>query len=162
MKTLTSIILIILSINCFASEHAKSISVLFLQQAKTAELTPIKNSSCYQLNLRGIEVGIIYFSDQPKRIVGHLNNTNFLTTLRNNFQIKPNAVLHGYHKPIHYNENYSIVLTLTKPQYNAHTSSFSYQACITDKQAEAAIPPTKKLHDVSLFIDNFSVGFSDM
>lgn len=134
------------------SQNASQISLLFVQQADQATLTSVGNR-CFDVLLSGLKPSLLYFSDQPKRVAGHMDNQEFVNLWQHD-KIVPNAVLHGLTQPGQINSGYDTVLTFSKPAYDNKAQTIHYQGCVTDAQQEPVIT-TKKLYDVSLFIDNF-------
>ena len=129
------------------------VSLLFIQHAAAASLEPLKsNNHCYNLSLSGVKQGVLYFSDQPKRMVGQINNEDFVNIWKHN-TVKPNMVLQGYYKGGNTNIEFNDVLDISRPYYDAKTTHMSYQACLlNNKEDKLKIVP---MINVTLFIDNF-------
>lgn len=135
-----------------SSSVNNAVSLLFVQQADQVTLTSVGNR-CYDVLLSGLKTSVLYFSDQPQRVAGHMSNLAFIS-LWDQDKIVPNAVLHGLTQLGQINSGYDTVLTFSKPVYDDKAHTIHYQGCVTDAQQEPVIT-TKKLYDVSLFIDNF-------
>lgn len=124
------------------------VSILFLQQARHATLTHIKNPDqpCYRLQLAPRD-RIIYFSNQPQRLAGTISDQQFMRLwVKNNIQ--PNMVLQGFsHK-----REFTMAFSALHANYQAKQRTFHYMVCLLKN---SSIPRLHKLNNVTLFIDNF-------
>jgi hypothetical protein len=134
--------------------HCKNrVSLLFMQQARRATLNLLSGKKrCYQLRLRGVERGVVYFSDQPQRMAGHISNSEFMALWRHN-HVKPNIILHSEHIKNGRLAEFNGVFEISRPVYQKNNDSISYQACLLS-------PGVKQLNHVTmsqvvLFIDDF-------
>ncbi len=128
-------------------------SLLFLQQAKHATLRASKkNERCYRLTLSDLNRGILYFSNQPKRVVGRIDNKRFIEIWNHN-KIRPNIVLQGYYNQNGKKNEFKKVLVISQPRYNTSSANMKYQACLLNNSQ----PKLRNmvLNDATLFIDNF-------
>lgn len=132
-----------------------SISLLFLQQAQTAN-TKMSTPNCYELVLNNIGHNALYFSDEPNRLVGHVTYERFMKLWAEN-NIQPNAVLDGEYLVAGKPQTLNFVGTLSKPQYNAKQHTLQYVICVTDVNTEKTLLPAQ-LTKVNLFIDPLSGG----
>lgn len=131
-------------------KNKHEVSLFFVQHARQADFTPA-GKECYQITLKKIGHEMLYFSDRPERIVGHISNQRF-ADLWQGRKLQPNVVLHGNrHKNIA-NNSYQIVLTLGQPNFTYDTDMIRYKGCITDRKDEKPIK-VKTLYNVVLFID---------
>lgn len=132
------------------------VTLLFLQQAKSAEVESTPNAKgCYLLNLRNLNSDVIYFTDQPKRETGKITLKDFLTIWQHNekdFGIRPNVALQAtiHHKNTE--QPVSFISTFSNPEYNAKTHALTYLACPINTTQKI---PASKLENVTLFFDPF-------
>lgn len=132
------------------------ITLLFIQQANSGSLVPIKNKKyAYQLILNNVKKKTLYFSDQPKRVVGSLSTAAFIAMIADNkkhYSIMPNVAIQGYRikngKIIEINR----IAVLSNPKYNSKTKTVTYSATLL---GQAKFKPLKHhLMDITLFFDN--------
>lgn len=128
------------------------LSVLFIQHAKTLSMQAL-GKHCYRLTLSGARKKVLYFTNRPNRIVGHMTTQQFLTLWHRN-KIRPNTLVDGFIKPNDTNESSSAVLTFDRMHYESATGDVVYKACLTDPKKQHALS-IKTLYDVTLFFDNF-------
>ena len=134
-----------------------NISLLFVQLADRVGFQP-KSKGCYRLVLSGIRDNLLYFSDRPNRLVGHISNKEFLSAWQQQ-KIHPNTVVHDFFE----NNKHSTtqVLTFSEPSYlEPATENIIYHACITDPAHESSLH-FKILYQVSLFFDDFESTWRD-
>jgi hypothetical protein len=131
----------------------KKVSLFFLQQADVATIKPLRKS-CYFIQLTGLKPGLLYFSDAPERIAGHMTEKEFVGVWKSN-KTSPNVVMHAYNSPNDNTKPLSVVLKFTNPNYNVSTKTISYQGCINDAQQQQQSINATRLYNVSLFIDPF-------
>lgn len=132
------------------AKNKHNVTLFFVQNAEQADIKPLGNA-CYQVTLKNIDQQILYFSDRPNRIVGHISNKRF-ADLWQDQAIRPNLVLHGDRNKNNTNTSYQVVLTIGNANVNYHDDGMRYDACLTDKKVEPRIN-VKTLHNVVLFID---------
>lgn len=157
-KKITALLTLSLSFSLYANVNLEknnhNLSVLFVQHAKQVNVKPLKND-CYQLSLMGERKKLLYFSDRPNRVVGHMSKKQFLKIWNNN-KIDPNVLVDGFVSPHDALETTSNVLTFQSIHYNEKTGATSYVACLTDPHKQRLLTQ-KKLFDVTLFFDNFDM-----
>jgi hypothetical protein len=126
-----------------------SVNLLFLQQAKTAKLALMGND-CYQLTLDKLNTHVLYFSDQPERVVGHMHLKEFIEGWPH---FKPNAAIHAQ-RLNKMPSNVNFVVSLNKPHY-INKNSMSYTACALNPELVKQFD-SQELGLVTLFIDPFN------
>jgi len=131
------------------------ISLLFLQQASSGSFLPVANKKgTYQLTLNNVKKKTLYFSDQPKRIVGSLDTADFVTMIANNsrhYGISPNVAIQGYIIKKGSIIEINRIAVLSNPKYNPKTNSVSYDAV---PLSQSTFEPVKRLKNITLFFDN--------
>lgn len=142
--------------NLWNHKSKNTISLLFVQQATTADLIPSSTPNCYQLVLNNVPNRLLYFTDQPNRFVGHIENMR-LIQLWNRDKSVPNAVLDGKILQNGKLQTVNIVLVLTQPRFDEKQAKMYYQSCVTDVAAQTKRLPVK-LTEINLFIDPFNDG----
>lgn len=145
--------------NSFESMYKQStnnnISLLFLQNAGYLTFQPT-NNQCYQLTLSSLDQNLLYFSDQPSRIVGETPIKSFVDIwLRDN--IKPNAAIHAYTALRRTAPTINIVMTLSQPEYNAQHNTLHYLACPLAKNTTKL---EKHYYQATIFYDSYCLGCS--
>lgn len=139
--------------NFMAAKRSK-VSLLFIQQAGKLQAVKL-TKHCYRLTLTNLRKDLLYFSDRPNKIVGHMTPKEYLALWQHN-KINPNVAVQGYLKPGNITSSIDTVLTLSQPRYNHKAGTMSYRACFTDpKQQKWA--NLSKLYDVTLFFDDFEM-----
>jgi DNA-binding transcriptional regulator YhcF (GntR family) len=74
--------------------NKKKISFLFVQKAGLINLSKQKKH-CYSMQLSQLGESLLYFSDRPSRIVGHMSTAEFVS-IWNKTKIYPNATVQGF------------------------------------------------------------------
>ena len=133
---------------------------MFVQNAKSGELKSVEGKKdTYVLTLYEVSPQVVYFSDRPQRIVGHVEVAKFLKGLGFGEKNPPNAAI----QLLAANEQQdTIVVELIKPQYDEAKRTLQYEvkilkeakkglAVFTEKK-DSTLPT--KFNDVSLFIDD--------
>lgn len=137
-------------------KNKNKVSLLFVQQAKYAAAAPINNSKqCYLLTLKDVQPRVLYFSDQPKRLAGHITVGNFVNVLEHNtknYGIRPNVAILAYKSTSGKQSEVHDVGVVLNPEYNSGNNSVTYKICTISGKA---VYPAKKLSNVTLFFDNF-------
>jgi hypothetical protein len=127
------------------------VSLFFLQQAKQVSIKPV-GKNCYNFTFTGLNPGLLYFSDSPQRLAGHMSEKEFLS-LWHTDHAKPNIALHGYLSSTSYKNYIDPILRFSKPDYDAVKNAFSYYGCVNDAKNQAKMK-VNTLYNVSLFIDS--------
>lgn len=127
------------------------ISLLFLQHASKISFTPASDS-CYNVTLSGLSDEIIYFSDEPARVVGKTSAQEFITVWQHE-KIKPNAAIHGYLSTSRSSKTVDEVLTFSAPSYDAKKNIMRYTACPTQEKTHSLV--AKNLYNATIFYDDF-------
>lgn len=143
--------------NYMKKHHDKNIGLLFMHQAKQAQIRPLQEHACYQLTLMHIKPNLLYFSDRPQRFAGYMRIPAFIKFWSRN-KLSHNAVLHGERRYNQPDSSFSRVVTITEPRYNPIRHSLSYKACLTDRHSEPRIK-IRHLSNVTLFVDEFQYGW---
>ena len=131
-----------------------SVSMLFVQQAGSITFMPTKNvmkSNCYTITLNKTNHRILYFSDQPKRMSGHINNYDYLKMWKKNGS-KPNVAIQAFYQSPTGAKEFTAVATLSQPSYNHKADTFTYRACLETKKR---LPMSPVLNEATLFVDPF-------
>lgn len=136
----------------YAQQHVNNhatnkVTILFLQQSPTAALTP-QQQGCYHLQLAPRD-RIVYFSNQPQRLAGTIDNQQFLQLWKKN-NIHPNVVLQGFYSTQQGEQEFTAAFVAKTVAFNQKT--VSYHMCPLKSFPKLA---SNKLSHVTLFIDNF-------
>ena len=140
-------------------------SYLFVQGAEEAVIkaTPADQKT-YQITLTGVGPETIFFTDQPQRKAGMIEQTAFMAVLakEESKRIQPNAAL-VWNAP----ERGALIVKLTKGSYNARDNTVVYEATILpaaeggiaafDARKSSGLPP-ERVNKPALFIDGFDLG----
>lgn len=132
------------------------INLLVLQQASTATAVSTQ-AHCYDLTLSGLTPQVLYFADQPSHLVGQMHTPDLVTLWKADKAVH-NAGMHAHYLRNGTDTILSIVMTLSKPQYDASKNTLCYAACINDPQQQKVSLPAK-LSTVTLFIDPLNTDF---
>ncbi|MBU0455278.1 MAG: hypothetical protein KKA99_00630 [Gammaproteobacteria bacterium] len=160
-RSLTTLALFIYSITALALPTSPSknppLQLLFIQEAKIAELTPMQQTGQYQLTLKQVSPRVIYFSDRPHRVVGQTTTSKFINAWNKNSDSfaknNPNAALHyATFEASNKHGIHTTVYKLQKPVYNKAAHTLTYQ--VTPLQTDFALAHIT-YHDPVLFIDSF-------
>lgn len=134
----------------FAAPVHNHIELLFFQRAQAGELTSTNTKDCYDLALKNVHSRVLYFSNAPSKVVGHLTDSQFLTTLHHD-QVKdhvmPNGVLNAYSQ-----EGKEINWIGEFRDASYQQKHFHYTFCLLNKQ-DARLIQQGKLRAINLFID---------
>jgi len=136
--------------------HKKNLRLLFIQQAKRAAILPTSNKpGCYTLKLTELKRSVLFFSDQPRKLAGHLSTASFMYLLRNNashFNIKPNVAIEAYQSN-GFKKEINFVANLANPVYTGRGRHqvVTYTACPLKKNG---FQPIKKIKHINLFFDH--------
>ena len=171
-KTLTTLFLLTaasLSTAAFAQSttttnaNCKSVSLLFVQVADDATLTPIKDKAgTYELNLDGVKNFVGYFSDRPARISGLYPTSKFIArwdadNKPDSFnKVPPNVALHAVSTGPFSTKIVNLPLQLSQPTYDVKTKTLHYTAQVLPGVKVKV--PTDKLENVTLFIDSYNAS----
>lgn len=159
-------ILVVLAVGFFAgiSYGKEKPKMLFTQQALTGSFRPTTESGMYLLTFLGVKPHTLIFSDRPNRMVGSWTNTDFVTRWEKGgdsfTKDPPNAVLLS-HSPVDGKE-YSIVVELMNPAFNAYAGTLTYTAKILKDDEGSLMPSPDRYMDAfpeilrspALFIDS--------
>ncbi len=130
-----------------AKKNARS-TMLFTQQALTGSFRPAAASGTYLLTFIGVKPHTIVYTDKPQRIVGSWTNTDFVARWNQGStgfaKNAPQAILMS-HSPVDGKE-YSIVVELKNPVFNAFAGTLTYTATIADKTRRYALTPSAERH----------------
>lgn len=132
-----------------------SVSMLFVQQARSISFKPTKNvekTNCYNITLHNTKHRIMYFSDQPKRMSGHINNYDYLKMWKKN-RTRPNVAIEAFYQEGDIAHEVTAIATLSKPNYNHKADTFSYLACLETSKKNVIRHP--EMVEVTLFVDPF-------
>ncbi len=158
MKTISKYFLCLMSFVFLSSAYAKaciphhdtSVKLLFLQQANSGSILPIKNKAgCYQLVLERLHPHILYFGSAPSRSTGHFTVQQFLVTLEHNQRVDlvvPNGTLNAYSDPL--KREINLVGKLSNAFYK--NKDFHYNFCLLNDNKTVK---EGKLRVINLFID---------
>lgn len=166
------LLLIVLAVGFSAGIHysKEEPKMLFVQQALTGSFRPdTTESGTYILTFIGVKPHTLVFTDRPARVVGSWTNTDFVTRWnqsKDSFAGNPaNAVLLS-HSPVDGKE-YSIVVELTDPVFNAFAGTLTYKATILNDSGKDGLVPSVDRHmeefpeilrSPALFIDDAECG----
>ncbi len=134
-RLITSLFFASLSIGSHAANStATPVSVSYVQNAVTAELTPT-TGNLYTLRLKQVMPYVLYFSDRPNRAIGQMKNTVFLQKWqqgKNSFKNDaPNAELNGLVLDAHHHTQFSsFIVELSTPRYDVKSGTFQYQVTL--------------------------------
>jgi len=135
-------------------------SLLYVQTAGSGTFEPLDGSADrYRLVLNDVSPSVVYFSDRPYRIAGHVPTADFLKKLGFGGALDPNAAIDiAEGTP----ESDLIVAALTKPVYDAQRGTLTYEITVLDTPREGLaafsqrmdkrLPP--RFGAVALFVDN--------
>jgi len=132
------------------------LSVLFIQAAKSADLTADPNKpGQYILHLKEVNPTMVWFSDRPNRMAGTLNMDHLIKVWQKgheSFAIShPNVgMVYSVFKATTTGGVSADVLTLSNPQYNANDQTLRYLAKPVGHELGIKAGSFK---DVFLFID---------
>ena len=156
MKKITKILLFTFLASCstllFAqAKQVDTLKVMFVQNAKSASITPIKNQKQkYKLTLKGLPKNISYFSDRPRRVAGLMPMAKYLEVWNqntpNSYKSNPPNVAIETAKLTK-----SIIGSLSAPKYDAKHHSMTYTLTVINKPLKLA--DSNNMGPVSLFID---------
>jgi hypothetical protein len=131
-------------IGCINARKNDRPTMLFTQQALTGSFRPAAASGTYLLTFIGVKPHTIVFTDKPQRIVGSWTNTDFVARWNQGAtgfaQNPPQAVLMS-HSPVDGKE-YSVVVELKNPVFNAFAGTLTYSATIADKNHRYDLTPS--------------------
>lgn len=158
LRALLATLICTLSLNA-----AEQKSWMFVLQATSGEVTPIKNDKATLL-LRGITTGIA-FTDRPSRNAKVFTAEQLVTLWKhgeNNFKDQPPNAALGL---LEDNQDTITVFELTKPSYNPKTKVLTFEATHLKNPTESPVPnrnlnttlPTKFHHSV-IIIDSVGGG----
>lgn len=134
-------------------------SLLFVQIAKSASLTPIsKEANTYKLTLKNVEPFTSYFTDRPDRHTGLIRTHQFIkhwNHQKDYAQTPPNVAIES--SILKSREHFNKIFELSNPIYDAKNNTVTYQAKLLDKSLlnkNTSSTPIM-LGYVVLFIDDF-------
>lgn len=139
-----------------ANAQKNNANLLFFQHGADGTLQAAKQTNCYQLRITGIDKDVIYLSNSPDEITGHLSIPVFITSWQHQQAtsgVKPNAILHASLIDKNNKERQvSDVFVLKGIAYQSHQHAMIYQICrFNDEQAFKL----GRLRNINIFIDPF-------
>lgn len=135
-------------------------SLLYVQTASSGTFEPLGGSTDrYRLVLNDVSPTVVYFSDRPYRMAGHVTTSQFLKKLGFGGALDPNAAIDiAEGQP----ESDLVIAALAKPVYDAQSGTLTYEIAVleTPREGLAAfsqrmdkrLPP--RFGAVALFVDN--------
>lgn len=143
------------------SEDAKS-SYLFVQNAEYAILKPASKNDKqnYTLTLHRIEPEVIFFTDRPQRVMGHISLQDFVKLWQgksgDNFTADaPNVGVNGIKfRGLLNHKNVDVVAELTNPVYDAKAKTMTFNAKVLSDEKNNLPDHKVRLQHISLFFDN--------
>ena len=166
----TTAILSTLSSYAAKNEPKKSViaknkvELMYYQHAKQGRISVSETKKgCYHLVLAGLSPAVIYFSNYPLHISGHMTLSKYASSWQhaeNSQGIQPNAVLHAYNSKTYSEQSaISLPITLSNLKYSETDKTISYTACSINRDEERMPLATPTLasaiYEVDLFIDPF-------
>jgi hypothetical protein len=138
-------------------KNNRSAQVLTILLAKEANIQPLDKKSQYKLTLKGVNPKIIYFSDRPQRLSGHIATQQYINKWEHGIFLKnsPNAMI----EIIDLSKNpeslgvKNFTIELRHPIYSANdhgTLTFTILPIGNNK----SLPLIKQSDYVALFIDD--------
>jgi hypothetical protein len=166
IRIIAILVMVIFSMSCAILAQEQSlpenettdIKFIFVQTAKSGSFTPMAgNDSLYVLNLKGVSLQTIAFSDRPERIVGQVPMQKFLDQI--DFTANPpNAAI----DILEANDDEDVVVVeLLDPIYDDYNQTLQYTVSILE-QANHSYAEFNERNDktmpetfgaVALFID---------
>lgn len=167
-ESIVGLIVIALLLGCIAYfvGNARPPTFLLVQEALVGTFIPVEGQAdTYALRLVGVKPHTLLFTDRPNRTVGSWTNADFITRWQQGSDSfakdPPNAVLLS-HDPVDGKE-YSIVVELKDPAFNAIAGTMTYTATVLKYVSEHDLAPSAERHtgdfpgflrQPALFIDN--------
>jgi hypothetical protein len=147
--------------NAPAKSSADPGSYLFVQNAEYAILKPVKgDKQSYTLTLHHLEPQVIFFTDRPKRVMGHISLEDFVKLWQgktdDNFTADaPNVGVNGikFHGLLN-RKNVDVVAELSNPVYDAKENSMTFTAKVLADEKNNLPNHKVRLQHISLFFDN--------
>ena len=110
------------------------VSLLYVQTATSGTFEPIAGSNNkYRLVLSGVSPSVVYFSDRPNRLAGHISEEAFLKGIGFGGKLDPNAAIDIQGGAA---DSDLIVVKLDKPAYDASSGMLSYEISILETARE--------------------------
>lgn len=118
---------------CSDLEKSNTNELIYIQQAKVAELTTNPNKiGAYLLKVGGSDKTLVYFSDKPERDAGTLSLSQFVKSWQNMPQLKenpPNAVISFVKFKASSESGVGAdILQLSNPVYDFSTDTVTFEA----------------------------------
>ena len=129
----------------------------FVQFAKTANFKH-SNTQWHSVQLNGVDYKTLWFTDRPGRKAGWIATQAFIKNWMGHDQkpsadFLPNATLVGHTKN---GKEVVLVMTLTKPQYNATKHSLTYQFKYI-YQNKMMMQQDMQLNHIAIFVDAINI-----
>jgi hypothetical protein len=143
----------------------KKESYLFVQGAGEAVIKAMPTRpDAYQITMTGVGPETIFFTDQPERKAGMIDQQAFMKVVAKQAakNVQPNAAL-VWNAPA----RGALVVKLGKSSYNSQDNTLSYEAVVLPSaegglvafnSRKASGPPPERVSKVTLFIDDFDLG----
>ncbi len=136
-------------IGCMHAKKKDHGTLLFTQQALTGSFRPLDTEAgTYALTFIGVKPHTIVYMDKPQRIAGSWTNTDFVARWNQGStgfaKHAPSAVLMS-HSPVDGKE-YSIVIKLANPAFNAFAGTLTYTATLVDDVQPYKLAPSAERH----------------
>jgi hypothetical protein len=129
----------------------KDIGLFFVQRAKQASLESLNKNRCYKITLSGLQPGLLFFSDSPSRVVGRMNEAQFMSIWRA-AHTSPNVAMQGYKTPANVGKPMTVVFRASKPEYDEVRHVITYQACLNGSSKSTPLS-VNKFYNVNLYLD---------
>lgn len=123
------LLLFFASLSCLHADEKPPLSeFVYIQQAKTGKLTQ-NNEGCYDLSLQSNYIELIYFADQPERITGKENLSNFFSAWDQKKAKRPSTAFLNYtdYKALKEGGVTPDILELEDPKYDAETDTVTFK-----------------------------------
>lgn len=140
--------------------NAKDVQVLLVLLSKKATIHATNTPGIYLLTLKGVNSNVVYFSDRPARISGHISTEKLVSQWKTGDfrKIAPNAVMEaiGFDKrtdKLKENDVKTYAVVLHKPTYNKAHQELTFEVNALEGN-KLSLPATGKSDYVAIFIDS--------
>jgi hypothetical protein len=133
-----------------------------VQTASSGTFEPLAGSTNrYRLVLNDVSPTVVYFSDRPDRVAGHVTTSDFLTKLGFGGNLDPNAAIDiAQGEP----DSDLVIAALNKPIYDKTKRMLTYEITVLETPREGLASFSARMDKrlpaqfgpVALFIDNAS------
>lgn len=137
----------------FNTGKKTSIPYLLIQNAKSGTLIYDKAAQSYQLELRGLDNSITYFTNSPAQMTGTIKTQDFAICFEKEIKInKPNGINVGL-VAIQGNKKTIYTLTLKNSHYDVNANKITYDAQLIPGTQRSIIKKRISFISPILFID---------